>query len=104
MKKIGCLVLVFVISFTLFACGATKTENKIYGKWVWESQTLVLNEEYTGELIRNGVARPLTWKYDEASHLVVITLSDSGSTDEATYMEADDTLYIDGATFVRVSE
>lgn len=125
MKKLLAMLLVAVMSFSLVACGGeTETDsndkqqeisqtdnenaskNSVVGKWEYaeENSTLVLNEDNSGELTNNDKTEAITWKYDDDSHTILVTLVDSDWTEECTYMAEDDTIYVDQWLYSRVTE
>ena len=103
MKKIIALLLLTVICFSLVACG-NKAEKELVGNWFCEEEnnTLVIEEDGTGTFTSDGSTCELTWTYDEASRLIILTLDNGSWTQECTYLEDSDTIYGDGLTFKRV--
>ena len=103
MKKIIALLLLTVMCLSFAACSGK--DEIIVGTWYCEewNDTLVINEDGTGTFTINGKeTQALTWTFDKASGLIVLTLDDGDLTQECTYLEESDTLYGDGITFVRV--
>jgi len=102
MKKVFSVLLVLAIAISLVACGA-KVEEKILGKWTFATQTIIFNADHTGELLMNGESRAVTWSFDEGSRQILVTMVESGMTDEGIYRESDDTINVDGAIFERAA-
>lgn len=125
MKKLFALLLAVTMCFALVACGgetqtndnATQQSNNevkkdekdtaskvvVVGKWACDkdNSTLLINEDNTGEINLGEEVIAITWKYDEATHLMIVTATEKGWDDEVTYFESDDTLYVDSMTYVR---
>ena len=125
MKKLFALLLAVTMCFALVACGgetqtndnATQQSNNevkkdekdtaskvvVVGKWTCDkdNSTLLINEDNTGEINLGEEVIAITWKYDEATHLMIVTATEKGWDDEVTYFESDDTLYVDSMTYVR---
>lgn len=125
MKRLFALLLAVTMCFALVACGgetqtndnATQQSNNevkkdekdtaskvvVVGKWACDkdNSTLLINEDNTGEINLGEEVIAITWKYDEATHLMIVTATEKGWDDEVTYFESDDTLYVDSMTYVR---
>ena len=125
MKKLFALLLAVTMCFALVACGgetqtndnATQQSNNevkkdekdtaskvvVVRKWACDkdNSTLLINEDNTGEINLGEEVIAITWKYDEATHLMIVTATEKGWDDEVTYFESDDTLYVDSMTYVR---
>ena len=110
MKKILAVFLIITMSISMIACGGSskKGESKVpvIGNWECEKEdsTLQFNEDHTGKVINRGETMEVTWKYDEASHLLLVTLVEEDWTEEATYMSDSDEIYVDGWLYNRVEE
>ena len=73
----------------------------VVGKWIYNNGEFVLEvkEDNTGAIIANETLKSLTWQYDESACRLLLTTE--SATDEATYKEDEDAIYLGNWCFVR---
>lgn len=107
MKRILALMLLCFMCVSLVACGGANesTRSAVMGSWICEEDGSVvqINEDSTGSVSYDEDVINFTWKYDEATRMLLATLVDDTYTEALTYIEVDDTMYAGGLVYKRAN-